>query len=270
MKNLNYILIILLSIVFSNFAEAQTDFTAEKLIRKGNSEFADSNFTAAEEQYQLAVLQDKDNFKAKYNLANTLFKQERFEEAAEAYEEILDDAPDKSMKANIYHNMANSKLANKDLEGSIEDYKDALRLEPKMQDTRYNLMYAMKLKDQQDQQEQKENKDNKDQDKKDDNKDKKNNDKDKDKDKEDKDSKDKKEDKEKNQDKEDEDSDNKKNDKDKQDKEKEKPGEEKKQKVDKKETERLLRAVAEKEKDTKEKLEKKKARVKAVKTEKDW
>ena len=269
MKNINYILIILLSILFSNFAEAQTDFTAEKLIRKGNREFADSNFTAAEEQYQLAVLQDKSNFKAKYNLANTLFKQERFEEAAEAYEEILDDTPDKTMRANIYHNMANSKLANKDLEGSIEDYKNALRLKPKMQDTRYNLSYAMKLKEQQDQQEQQENKDdnkdNKDQDKKDDkNKD---NDK-KDQDKKDQDKKDEDK-KDQDQDKKDENSEDKNKDKkDKQDEKK--PGEEKKQKVDKKETERLLRAVAEKEKETKEKLEKKKARVKAVKTEKDW
>ena len=233
MKNIKHIILFSLAIFISLASlNAQNSIKATKLIRSGNAEYSDSNFIGSEEKYQLALLEDKDNFDAKYNLANTLFKQERYEEAVEAFEDLIEETPDKTMKANIYHNLANSKLANKDLEGAIEDYKNALRLKPDMQDTRYNLLYAINAKDQQDKQEQKDNKD-------------------KDKDKGDKD-KDKEE------------------DKDKGDKDKEEQVKEEKQKINKKETERLLRAVAEKEKETKENLEKKKARIKVSKTEKDW
>ena len=122
MEKLKYIILISVALFVSLASlNAQNSIKATKLIRSGNTEYADSNFTASEEKYQLALLEDKNNFDAKYNLANTLFKQERYEEAAEAFEDLIDNTPDKTMKANIYHNLANAKMANKDLEGSIED-----------------------------------------------------------------------------------------------------------------------------------------------------
>ncbi len=281
LRNSIYIItVIILSIAFKT-ANAQSDSRkTRKLTREGNEAYSKKDFKTSEEKYQMALSESDNYFNAKYNLANSFFKQKRYDEAAREYEELLPNSPNNKIKAHIYHNLGNCKLVQKkkDIDGAIEAYENSLKIDPKANDTRYNLSYAMELKKQQ-----QKNKNNKKQNKNDKNKqkqDKQKQDKQKqDKQKQDKQKQDKqKQDQEKkNQDKKDKQQKDKKQqqqkDKDKKgDKKDQQPQGEKKdeKKMSKKDTERILKAMAEKEKETKEKLQKKTVKVKAVKVEKDW
>ena len=88
-----------------------------------------------------------------------MYKQGKIEEAEKQFQSI---ASDKNMndeqKAMLYHNYGNSLLKDQKYEESINAYKNSLKLNPKDNDTRYNLAYA-KARLQQQQQQQQQNKD---------------------------------------------------------------------------------------------------------------
>ena len=137
-----------------------------KFIRKGNNEYNNTKFKDAEINYRKALEKSPQSVKAAYNLGDALYKQGDYEKAASSFSSV---AGQKSLgeknKAAAYHNLGNSLLQDKKYGESIEAYKNALRLNPKDDETRYNLAYALtKLQQQQQQQQNKNNKDqNKDQ-----------------------------------------------------------------------------------------------------------
>ena len=69
----------------------------------------------------------------------------KYEEAAKQFEALANSETDKIRKSQAYHNMGNSLLQARKYDESVEAYKQALRNNPKDQDTRYNLEYAKKL-----------------------------------------------------------------------------------------------------------------------------
>lgn len=131
------------------FASAQSE---RKITRKGNTYYETGNFIDAEINYKKALEKNSDLLEAQFNLGDALVKQERFDEALEAFEKVSASTEDQNLKANALHNKGNVLLSQQDLEGAIESYKDALRINPKDQETRYNYAYVKKLLDQQQQQ----------------------------------------------------------------------------------------------------------------------
>ena len=80
-------------------------------------------------------------------------KEQKFAEAAETFKKIAETTKDNALKSSAYHNLGNSLLEAQQFAESVEAYKNALRLNPKDEETRYNLAYAQKkLKEQQSQQ----------------------------------------------------------------------------------------------------------------------
>lgn len=240
-------------------------------IRKGNSEYNSENYSKAEVNYRKALEAKSNNTKAKYNLANSLYKQKKYKEAAEAYEAVSSTDLTKEEKAALYHNLGNSYAQQKEWEKSVKNYKESLKLNPNDGDTRYNLQYAMQqLKQEQQKQENQKDK-NKDQQDKD-----KDKDQNKDKDQENKENKDQEKKDEQNKEKKDENKDQEKKDqnesskKDEDKKDQAQPKDGKPAKMNKQEAEQLLKAIAEKDKKTADKVEKKKIIVQKVKVEKDW
>ena len=133
------------------FVTAQSE---RKIRRKGNTHYETGNFIDAEINYKKALAKNADLLEAQFNLGDALVKQERFDEALEAFEKVSASTEDQNLKANALHNKGNVLLSQQDLEGAIESYKDALRINPKDQETRYNYAYVKKLLDQQQQQQQ--------------------------------------------------------------------------------------------------------------------
>ncbi|HET6558881.1 MAG TPA: tetratricopeptide repeat protein [Prolixibacteraceae bacterium] len=150
-----------------------------KYVRQGNKYYEAAlqdttrldtvQFNKAEIEYRKALEKKPDDPKWNFNLANAIYKQNKFEESAEQFKKIADQATDKMEKSRALHNMGNSMLMNNKVDESIAAYKEALRNNPEDLETKYNLLYAMNLKKKQEQQkkedQKKDQKDQKDQNK---------------------------------------------------------------------------------------------------------
>ena len=124
-------------------------------LRSGNKLYKDSTFVKAEVDYRKALELEPKSTDAIYNLGNSLLMQQKAKEAMEQYEAASRLEKDKMKLAQIYHNMGVILQSSKQLPQCIEAYKEALRNNPKDNETRYNLALAQKqLKDQQQQQNQ--------------------------------------------------------------------------------------------------------------------
>lgn len=252
---MKYIVLILLSFMLTISVNAQKE---RKFIREGNNLFNGNKFEKSEVEYRKALDKDNSSFEAKFNLADALYKQKKYDEALDVFNSIKEFEKDKNNLAHVFHNIGNTYLAQKKNDEAINAYKESLRLNPNSKETKYNLEWARQQK-KQDQQKQKDknkqdNKNNKGK-----NKDKKEK-KDKGKKKQDKKEQDKEKDKQ--------DKKNKKSDNN-QDKQKNQG----KNKISKSDAKRLLEALQNDEKKVQEKVKKAKAKAQKVKKSrvtKDW
>jgi hypothetical protein len=174
-------IIIIFIAIFSVTAFGQNE---RKHVRSGNKLFFDAvkdttkidsvKYINAETEYRKALNKKPNDLQWNFNLADAIYKQKRFDEAAGKFGDLAEKMATPEEKARALHNMGNSELMNGKIDESIESYKKALRQNPGDLDTKYNLAYAqlLKKKQEEEQQKQDQNKDqNKDQDKQDQNKD---------------------------------------------------------------------------------------------------
>jgi Ca-activated chloride channel family protein len=164
--------LIIISIVVSFLSFSQDE--VKKNIYKGNIFYHDSEFEDAAYYYEKVLTESGFNFKANYNLANTQVRLEQFDKAIETYKKIAEYTNTNTKKAKIYHNIGNAQMylleqESKDkqvkasdllekLEDAIESYKTALRVNPRDEETRYNLAYALLIKKQLEEQKKEEQK----------------------------------------------------------------------------------------------------------------
>ncbi len=128
-------------------------------VRDGNKLYKSKQYTDAEIAYRKGLLKNPKSLEAAYNLGNALFKQEKYAEALEQYQRVVPTANiSKAKLASALHNTGNALLMQQKVAESIEAYKNSLRINPKDDETRYNLAYAqhlLKNQDKQDKQDQK-------------------------------------------------------------------------------------------------------------------
>lgn len=169
-----YILFAVIPFVCTLPAQNKVDGKSERNnIRSGNSFYKDNKFTEAEVAYRKALDANENSKIGTYNLGASLYKQEKWQEARNAYESVAQSASSPAEAAEIWHNMGNISMKEQNYAQSIEEYKNALRLNPSDDETRYNLRLAqLKLQEQQQQQQNQkdQNKDQKDQQNKNDDK----------------------------------------------------------------------------------------------------
>jgi Ca-activated chloride channel family protein len=150
---------------------------AKEFIKSGNSKYNSNKFNEAEIDYRKSLEAQKGSNTANFNLGDALYKQGKYPEAAEKFQDILSKNVPKEIKSQAYHNLGNSLLKSEKYQESIDAFKNSLKLNSSDKETKYNLEYAKrKLAVQQEQQKQdkkndknkKDDKDKKDGDKKDD------------------------------------------------------------------------------------------------------
>ena len=148
LKNIAILLLLVLST--SSFAQNKKSF-----LRDGNTLYADSSYNDAEMQYRKSLEKDQDYFNASFNLADAVYKQERYEESSALFDALIDNAPTENDLAKVYHNLGNSLVKEQKLDEAISAYKSALRIHPEDKDTRHNLALSKKQKQEQEQKEEK-------------------------------------------------------------------------------------------------------------------
>ena len=127
-------------------------------VRRGNKQYNKQDFTAAEVDYRRGLEKNGNSFEGHYNLGNALFKQDKYPEAQAEYQkaaQLLDSKQDKKQLAESYHNLGNAYFAQQQYDKAIAAYQQSLRNNPKDNDTRYNLVKAMQMLQEQQQQQQK-------------------------------------------------------------------------------------------------------------------
>lgn len=139
-------------------------------IHKGNKLYTEKAYKQAETEYLKADSLDGNSFEAAYNLGEALYRQDSLSRAAKEFERAANLAQDRQKQSRAYHNLGNAYLKKKEYQKSIDAYKEALRRNPGDDETRYNLIYARKMLDQQKKQQQQKKDQNKNQKNKDQNK----------------------------------------------------------------------------------------------------
>ena len=117
-----------------------------KNVREGNKLYESEKYTESEIAYRKSLEVNPRSTEGTYNLGNSLYKQGKFPEAAEQYqliagqgEKMVATPEGKARLSEVYHNMGNIFMQNKDYGKAVEVYKQSLRLNPKDDETRYNL-----------------------------------------------------------------------------------------------------------------------------------
>jgi len=147
-------------------ATAQTD---RQYIRQGNKLFRMGDYPNAEVSYRKAIEQNPKNPQAPFNLGNALMAQKKDSAAVAQFENASRLETNPMRKAQAFHNIGVICQTHKMYGEAIEAYKNALRLNPNDDETRYNLVLCKHQKQKQDQQKQNQGQDKNDQ-KKDDQK----------------------------------------------------------------------------------------------------
>ena len=236
---------ILLIIIIINFISISA-FTQNKksYLRNGNKLYNDSSYNDAEMQYRKSLEKDQDYFNATFNLANAVYKQDRYDEASALFNSLSDDENDQNNKAKVYHNLGNTLFKDNKIEDAIIAYKNALRLNPDDDETRYNLALSTQEKRKQEQE----------QDKKE----------------QEQDKKEQEQEQEQEQDKKEQEQEQEQDQQEKDKKEQDKKEQDKQEEMSKETAEKMLEAIQEQEKDLQEKLQKKKVKGKKQTILKDW
>ncbi|MCQ2285279.1 MAG: VWA domain-containing protein [Bacteroidales bacterium] len=126
---------------------------ASELMKK-----ASAGYQEAELQYRKAMVTTKNYDKANYNLGTALYRQERYEEAAQYFKSVAEQtAVDPKLRSKAYHNLGNALMQQQNYGESVKAFKNSLKLDPSDMDTKYNLEYAKKKLQQQQQQQQQQN-----------------------------------------------------------------------------------------------------------------
>lgn len=256
MNRLLYILIFLLTAGLADVS-AQVD---KREVRRGNRDFKKENFKEAELDYFRGLAKDSLSFAANYNMANTLYRQENYDQALKHLEKIAEMAADSPVAADYYYNLGNVAMAKEDYQKAVDAYKQSLLRNPADLEAKENYIYAKeKLKQQQNQNQNQQNQDQQNQDQQ-------NNDKDqKEQDKDQQNQDDKKDDQNKDQNQE-------KNDPEKNDQNQDEQNQQGQQpKISPQAAQQMLQAIQAKEKETQDKVNKEKAAaLSSRKKEKNW
>ena len=140
MRKLIYTLLCLTLASACLFAQAD-----KRDVRAGNRKFKKDNFKEAEIDYRKAVLKDSLSVAASYNLGSSLYRQQDWDNAGKALEQVKDVAPASAHAADWHYNSGDVALQKKDYASAVKAFRESLLLHPDDLDAKENYIYAKKM-----------------------------------------------------------------------------------------------------------------------------
>lgn len=135
-------------------AQAQS---ANSMIRSGNKAFEKGVMEKAMEAYQQALQKDAGNPKATFNMGAAEYENKQYDKAEQHFRESLEQLKEPEQLSNAWYNTGNSLYRQEKFKESMEAYQQALRNDPTNENARYNLLMAKKKWQQQQDQQQQQN-----------------------------------------------------------------------------------------------------------------
>ena len=150
LRNL-FTLIILLGVINSVGAQ-EVDKEKLKALKESKESLSDAslgmandNFSLAEAEYREAISLNPKDDTGKYNLGNAYYDKEMNDVAMSRFKQAAAVADTKADKHKAFHNLGNTFMNEKKYQEAVESYKNALRNNPKDEETRYNYALAKEL-----------------------------------------------------------------------------------------------------------------------------
>lgn len=141
-----FFLVVPAEIVFAESVDAN--------IQAGIADYQQQKFDQAEINFSKAQKEQPDNPELNYNLANSHYKNGKYQEALKSYSHATAQKTPPDLKQKSLYNSGNALFRVGKLEESIATYKKVLEMNPKDMDAKFNLEFVrekLKQKDQQDQ-----------------------------------------------------------------------------------------------------------------------
>lgn len=139
------------------------------LVRKGNELYSQQKYKEAAAAYQEALKKQPQFVPGAFNLGNALLQEKQYDAARKVMDMTTKTATNPNVKAGAQYNKGNSYMSQQQWQEAVDAYKESLRKNPYDADAKYNLSYAIEKLKQQNQQNKNKDKQKK-QDKKDDKK----------------------------------------------------------------------------------------------------
>lgn len=137
--------ILFLSLLVTSLVSVAAQSDAKDYIIGGNQLYSQKDYAKAELQYKQALSKDANSIKANYNLGNTLYHQKKYDESRAHYDKIIKNFNStKAEKHKAFHNIGKTYLDENNPEKAIPALKEALKLNPHDEQTRYNYALAKK------------------------------------------------------------------------------------------------------------------------------
>lgn len=122
---------------------------SKEFLSKANYEMENDNFSLAEAAYREAIATNPEEDTGKYNLGIAYYDKEMNDVAMSRFKQAAAVADTKSDKHKAFHNLGNTFMNEKKYQEAVESYKNALRNNPKDEETRYNYALAKELLEEQ-------------------------------------------------------------------------------------------------------------------------
>lgn len=138
---MKFILTIVFFLASANLFAQSEDI--ETIIQSGNDFYKQKQYDKAVAEYARAMALDPTNATAKFNHANALYKAGKQVDATKSFSELSALVKEKNFRSKTYYNKGVILSAQKNLEESIEAYKNALRQNHDDKEARENLQKAL-------------------------------------------------------------------------------------------------------------------------------
>ena len=132
--------LVLYFILKANDIKAQTTNT---LLRRGNKEYNKEKYNNATESYSKALQKAPKDVRANFNQGDALYKLNQLDKAKEHYTIAANTSANTDIKAKANYNIGNILYKQEKWEESARSYKTSLKLNPKDEEAKYNLMMAL-------------------------------------------------------------------------------------------------------------------------------
>jgi len=120
----------------------------KKLIREGYDLYQQGKYAEAAAKFKEAGVTDPNTYKPFFNQGGAWYEADSLNTAAEQFELAQYRADNKQERAAALHNLGNTYLKKKDYDRAIQYFEQSLLQNPKDEETRYNLAYAMAMRKQ--------------------------------------------------------------------------------------------------------------------------
>ena len=132
--------VFLLCFLYNHSANA---FFRSDVIKDAEKNYSNGQYKEAISNFLTKSVENPTNKELKFNLGNSYYKGQNFQEAYNIFNE-LKDASDKKMSQKAYYNLGNTSFRLGKLEEAIEQYHKATTLDPSDEDAKFNLELARK------------------------------------------------------------------------------------------------------------------------------